>query len=87
MAQKDYIGHGTKHKEWNLVEVVLDMAKAEPHIFEYEGKRYMKFSVAQRQTTSKFGATHAVYSLLKEEAAAVAEPPTEKPRKKKGAKA
>jgi hypothetical protein len=88
METKQYIGHGTKHNEWDLIDVVLDVEKMEPHFFEYEGKRYLKFTVAARKEKSKFGSSHAAYVRVKTEAPAeVAEPPAEKPKRTRKAKA
>ncbi len=84
---KEYIGHGTKHNEFDLIDVVLDMEKAEAHIYTYEGKRYLKFAVATRKEPSKFGATHTTYVRVKQ-AAAAAEPapaPAPAPRKRRKA--
>lgn len=87
METKQYIGHGTKHNEWDIIDVVLDVEKMEAHFFEYEGKRYLKFSVAARKEKSKYGSTHAVYVRVKQEVAAVAEPAPEKPKRRRKAKA
>ena len=87
METKQYIGHGTKHNEWDIIDVVLDVEKMETHFFEYEGKRYLKFSVAARKEKSKFGSTHAVYVRVKQEAAAVAEPAPVQPKRRRKAKA
>lgn len=81
---KEYIGHGTKHNEFDLIDVVLEMDKAEGHIYTYEGKRYLKFTVAARKEVSKFGATHTTYVRVKTAApVAAAEPPAEAPKKKR----
>lgn len=82
METKEYIGHGTKHNEWNIIDVVLDVEKMEKFYFEYEGKRYLKLSVAARKEVSKFGSTHAVYVRVKSEATVAAEPAPEKPAKR-----
>jgi hypothetical protein len=91
MENKEYIGHGTKHSEYDIIDVVLNMDKAEAYIFEYEGKRYLKFSVAARKNRSEYGATHTTYVRMKaEEPVAAAEPAPEKPkatRKRRTAKA
>jgi hypothetical protein len=84
MATKEYIGHGTKHSEWNIIDVVLDMDKAQGFVYEFEGRKYLKFSVAQRQERSKYGATHTTYVRKKEESPMVAEP--EPKRRRRAAK-
>lgn len=83
MESKEFIGHGTKHNQYDIIDVVLNMEKAESHIFEYEGKRYLKFSVAARREPSKFGATHTTYVRPRTEEGAVAEPAPEKPAKRR----
>lgn len=81
---KEYIGHGTKHNEYDLIDVVLEMDKAEAFIYTYEGKRYLKFTVAKRKEKSKFGATHTTYVRPKATAPAMAaEPPAERPKGKR----
>lgn len=86
MGTKEYIGHGTKHSEWNIIDVVLDMDKAQGHIFEFEGRRYLKFSVAQRQERSKFGATHTTYVRTKDEVPVAAEPSPKPSRRRRATK-
>jgi hypothetical protein len=86
MENKAYIGHGTKHSNFDIIDVVLELSKIEEHIFEYEGKRYLKFSVAARKEKSQYGATHTVYVRPKqEESPAVAEPAKPRRRKKQTA--
>lgn len=87
METKEYIGHGTKHNEWDIIDVVLDVEKLDRHFFEYEGKRYLKFSVAARKEKSKYGSTHAVYVRVKQEAPVVSEPAPAQPKRKRKAKA
>lgn len=88
METKEYIGHGKKHSEWDVIDVVLDADKLMEHCFSYEGKRYMKISVAARRSKSKYGSTHTVYVRPKSEAVAAPEPaPKPKAKSRKKAKA
>ncbi len=65
---KTYVGHGTKIDAVpNAIEVVLDMTTAEAFIFEYEGKKYIKFTLAQRKEADRFGRTHSAYLKSKVE--------------------
>lgn len=59
---KNYIGHG-KHIEKipNGIEVTLCIEDAEPHFFEYDGKKYLKFAVVERREPDNYGRTHAAY--------------------------
>lgn len=59
---KTYIGHAKSiEKIPNGVEVTLCLTNAEPHVFEYEGKKYLKFAVVERREPDNFGRTHAAY--------------------------
>lgn len=84
MSTKSYIGHGTKHSQFDLIDVVLNMTDIEEHTFEYEGKRYLKMTVAARKEPSTYGATHTVYIRKRAQQPAeeqVAEPQPEAPAK------
>lgn len=64
--EKAYIGHATKVTEIpGAVEVVLHMEEAEAFIFEYEGKKYLKFTVTERKQPDNFGRTHTAYLKTK----------------------
>lgn len=58
---KDYIGSGKKHDRFdNIVCVSIDLEKAKKHIFEYKGKKYLKFDVAEKREADQYGKTHSV---------------------------
>jgi hypothetical protein len=60
--EKIYIGKGKlANEEFNIVEVSISMEKAEPHIFEYKEKKYLKFEVSARKEPDQYGNTHNVY--------------------------
>lgn len=87
MTNKAYIGRGTKHHKYDLIDVVLDMGKVADHVYSFEGRQYLKFTVASRKEKDLFGATHSVYVRVRqaaETAATVAaEPAPETPAKGK----
>ncbi len=89
MQSKEYIGHGTKHEQWDLIDVVIDWAKAREHSFQYEGRTFVKFTVAARRQTSEYGKTHTVYVRPKEAPAKAeaAEPAPAPAKRSKRAKA
>lgn len=59
--EKNYIGKGKKVENLDIITVTLKMEEAEKHIFEVEGKKYLKFEVAALQNTDKYGRTHTAY--------------------------
>lgn len=81
MATKTYIGHGTATQLEGVTDVVISMEKAQPFIFTYEGKQYLKFSVANRREADQFGHTHTV-SCFTPEAKAEEQPKPKRSRKK-----
>lgn len=88
MESKEYIGHGKKHSEYSIIDVVLDLDKALEFAYDYEGKRYLKFSVAERKSPNEYGKTHTAYIRPKkvdatEGTAAVASEPKPKRRTRK----
>lgn len=58
---KNFIGKAKKVNNLDIVQVTLNIEKIEDFIFEYEGKRYLKFEVAMRQSPDNYGNTHSVY--------------------------
>lgn len=64
---KMYIGKGKKNESYDIVTVSIDMEKAEPHIFEYKGKRYLRFEVATMKNPDEFNRTHTAYVSAKVE--------------------
>ena len=56
-----FIGSGLEKFEGNLVECSIcltDLPKE--HIFEYQGKKYLKIKVQRKREPDKFGKTHSV---------------------------
>lgn len=60
METKTFIGNGKQVEGMDIVDVTISMETAEAFIFEYEGKKYLRFSVAKRKEASSFGKTHTV---------------------------
>lgn len=60
--EKNYIGKAKRNEKIEgVLSVTLSMENAEAFIFEYEGKRYLKFEVAVRKETDQYRNTHTVY--------------------------
>jgi hypothetical protein len=67
MTNKSYIGKG-KSGQFNSVRVTVQMEKAEQHIYEIEGKKFLTFFVAEMKEADANGRTHTVYCMEKEQA-------------------
>lgn len=85
---KNYIGKGKKVENLDIVQVSINLEKADEFIFEYEGQHYLKFEVATRKAADNFGNTHTVYvNQMLEDPETVPAPAKQKasrkPRKKK----
>lgn len=64
--EKSYIGHASGIATIpGALEVVLHMDEAQAFIFEYEGKKYLKFTVTERKQPDNFGRTHTAYLKTK----------------------
>ncbi|MDP2188769.1 MAG: hypothetical protein Q8J69_08815 [Sphingobacteriaceae bacterium] len=58
---KAYIGQSKSSEQIpNGVEVTICLINAEPFVFEYEGKKYLKFAVVEHKEPDNFGRTHAL---------------------------
>lgn len=60
METKSFIGSGKQVQDMDIIDVTISMETANAHIFEYEGKKYLRFSVARRKEVSSYGKTHTV---------------------------
>lgn len=58
---KTYIGQGKRNEKFNtIIDVVIDMNKAQGFLFEGEKGTYLRFSVGERKAVDEFGNTHTV---------------------------
>jgi hypothetical protein len=78
---KAYIGKGKKVNNLDIVRVTINMDEAEAHIFEYEGKRYLRFELAGLKQADQYGKTHTAY-ISEREQEVKAEEPTAEPKKR-----
>jgi len=89
---KTYIGQGKRNAKINtIIDVTIDMNKAQGYLFEGEKGTYLRFSVGQRKEVDQYGHTHTVSVWTPDTApaapeAAVSEPTPSAPAPKKGAK-
>lgn len=59
MSDKIYVGHGVEKFDGDMVSVsvcLTDLPKE--HMFDYEGKKYIKLNVQKKKETDKYGKTH-----------------------------
>ncbi|MDD4515665.1 hypothetical protein [Massilibacteroides sp.] len=58
---KIYVGKGTSKFDVKLIEINVCLSTLpKEHIFEYEGKKYIKLKVQEMKQPDKFGKTHVV---------------------------
>lgn len=83
--QKSYIGAGTKFGQYGSISVVLNMDEAQAHVYEHEGKHFLKFTLSNRKEVSEKGSTHYAFVQMREqpEEANVASEPKPKRKGKK----
>ena len=63
---KNYIGKGKKVNNLDIVTVTINMEEAEAHIFEFEGKKYLRFELAALKQADNYGKTHTAYISQRE---------------------
>jgi len=58
---KIYCGSGIEKFDGKLIEITINLSDLpKEHIFEYEGKKYIKLKVQKKKEADKFGKTHSV---------------------------
>ena len=59
---KTYIGSGKQHTEYKgVITVSIEVDKAEQFFFKADnGKRYLRFDVAEKKAPDQYGKTHSV---------------------------
>lgn len=59
--ERIYVGKGTKTGQFDLTNISVCIDNCEPHIFEYNGKRYVKLTVGGLREPDQYGKTHSVW--------------------------
>lgn len=60
MAEKIYVGIGWKAKQYDIINISINLDECKEHITEYNGKKQLRLAVAARKTPGKSGDTHYV---------------------------
>jgi|TARA_B110000977_G_scaffold135896_1_gene172836 hypothetical protein len=61
MAEKIYVGNGTSKFDGNQVACSVCLTDLpQEHMFEYNGKKYIKLIVQEKKNTDEYGKTHFV---------------------------
>ena len=61
MEEKIYVGAGTSKFDGNLVSCSICLSDLpSEHIFEYNGKKYIKLNVQKKKEADQYGKTHSV---------------------------
>lgn len=59
--ERIYVGKGTKAGQFDLTNISVCIDNCEPHMFEYNGKRYIKLTVGGLREPDQYGKTHSVW--------------------------
>jgi len=61
MSDKIYVGNGKQVADYDMVNVNLCLSDIpKEHINEFQGKKYIKLTVAKRRVPDNYGRTHSV---------------------------
>ena len=69
--QKKYLGKGIKVENMDIVRITLKMEDVMLNKYNYEGRDFITFELAQLQQPDKFGRTHTAYVSTQEEVEAL----------------
>ena len=59
---KTYVGKGKEHHEFALINFSVCLSDLpKESIFEYNGNKYIKLTIAQMKKEDEYGKTHTVY--------------------------
>ncbi len=73
--EKNYFGKGRQVGNMDIVAVTLPLKVSQQLAHEYNGKMYVSFGVARFQQSDKYGKTHTVYQVARQEAVQEAQEP------------
>ena len=63
-TDKIYVGSGKQVKDYDMVNVSINLTKlskeASDFIFEYDGNKYVKLTIAKMREENQYGKTHSV---------------------------
>lgn len=60
MAEKIYVGIGWKSKQYDIINISINLDECKEYITEYNGKKQLRLAVAARKSPGKSGDTHYV---------------------------
>ena len=58
---RTYVGKGVKVDQFDLINISICIDDLQSHIFEYNGKRYVKLTVGGLREPDQYGKTHSVW--------------------------
>jgi hypothetical protein len=59
--EKIYVGSGKDKFEGNMVQISVCLSEMpKEHVFEYDGKKYIKLNVVKKREADQYGKTHYV---------------------------
>lgn len=60
-TEKIYIGKGTQVQNFDMYNVTLNLSKAEANIFEHNGEKFLRITVARTKQPDSLNRTHTAY--------------------------
>ena len=63
--EKTYIGKGKQIKDFDMVEVSIDLEEAMACAHDYKGRKYLTFTVAKLTEPDQYGKTHTCFYTKK----------------------
>lgn len=61
MNERKFVGSGKKVGSYDMVNFTISEDKVKDAWFDYNGKRYLKLTIANKKATDQYGKTHNVW--------------------------
>lgn len=66
-SSKTYIGKGTQINDYDMFNVSIDITEAEKFMFEFEGKKYLRFTLTKMKKADMKGRQFTAYAQAYEQ--------------------
>ena len=60
-TEKNYIGKGQQINDYDMFTISIDITKATPHFYEFEGNTYLKFTFTKMKQPDQKGRMFTAY--------------------------
>jgi hypothetical protein len=59
--KREYLGYGKEAGQYGLINLSVEESVIQKNMTEYNGKRYLRFTVSKLKEPTKYGQTHTMW--------------------------